>query len=845
MKRYEYYLYILDDDNVTTLIFDNILDIPLEDDTMRENLRRIYGTEKINIYQISNEYDIVLKVYIIDEDGFSYEVTDLYQKLASKVVNTMYGIFSDREKEFRTVISKHNSAHLLSKWNILRKNVILKYESLKKSVECANLILSGFKNDYMFNDENFKKYYLLENEKISLLEEQYIKKAGDKKVFKYSEHETDNYIKMSYILKNKDYFKKNLLVKERNEAFLKVILNSEKDFEKTFHRLSRHGIYMRKVNGTVRLYTAVENSFINDLIRQFNISSINERVLRYVSQDEWDYAYFIKYMENEEHYLNRRNEDLDMKINLQIKDMKDVILMRNDKEYTNLEKHKLFKIFVEMKNVRDKFYRLNEVLSYIEVKRTGTEYEKKHASYDKKNISMNPYSYFPVTIKYLDENSYQKEESYQNISEIENTMYELSEKYVSDFNRKLKTHENKFAYTRYLYLESYRKKNPATDTERNDGSTQRVLVKDKTSDDVTFFENESYLDEGCHIPECFCEIDDIMEYLDINLLTSDKVNRFIEFSDVRKNFEYRLHESSEIITLMKGFGQLGVDISNRIKMFKRDYVKNAKVRQRVDVRPHKKDNTFNRIKDIYSHLEFLEIRSRMLSKIKERDIIPMMFRISSLKIPCVTANDVRLEVARYKKYSISSKDSIYVFDRTDESLKGDVKVDTDYLMYLSVLELSGIFRYSGFMLHRNDRWNIIREYASPEKKENFIPELTFTNEVYSLDKFKDMADNKDLKEYIFSNGLKYGDVFNVGFDERTFRQISKMNMLPNINLLLNTLNSLSRKVKKYEKDVEFYYINNETAEIMNRESYIKKIWLNGLRDDEKRRLVSLNKQING
>lgn len=844
MKRYEYNLYILEGDNVTSLTFDNILDIPVEDDVMKENLRRIYGTDKINIYQISNEYDIVLKVYIIDEDGFSYEVTDLYQKLASKVVNTMYGIFSKREKEYRSVISKNNSAYLMSKWNILRKNVILKYESLKKSVECANLILSGFENNYMFNDENFRKYYLLEKEKISLLEEKYLKKAGDRKVFKYSEDETDNYIKMSYILKNKNYFKKDLLIKERNEAFIKVILNSEKDFEKAFHRLSRRGIYMRKVNGTVRLYTAVEDSFINDLIRQFNISSVNERILRYISQDEWDYKYFVKYMENEEHYSDKRNEELDMKINLQIKDIKDIILMNNDGEYRKLEKHKLFRTFVEMKNVRDRFYRLNEVLSYIEVNRIGTDYEKKQVSYDKKNISMNPYSYFPVTIKYLDENSYQKEESYQNVTEIENIMYKLSEKYVSDFNRKLKTHENKFAYTRYLYLESYRKKNPSTDSEENN-VPKRLLVKDKTSTNTIFFENESYLNERPYISECFCEIDDIMEYLDINFLTSDKVNRFIEFSNVRKNFEYKKHESSNIIELMKGFGQLGVDISNRIKMFKRDYVKNAKVRQRVDVRPHKKDNTYKRIKDIYSHLEFLEIRSRMLSKIKERDIIPMMFRISTLKIPCITVNDVNLEVARYKKYSISSKDSVYVVDRTDESEKGDVKVDTDYLMYLSVLELSGIFRYSGFILHRNDRWNIIREYAFAEKKENFIPALTFVNEIYSLDKFNNMADSKDLKEYNFSNVLKYENVFNVGFDARTFRQISKMNMLPNINLLLNTVNSLSKKVKKYEKDVDFYYINNETAEIMNRESYIKKIWLNGLRDDEKRRLVSLDKQING
>ena len=424
-------------------------------------------------------------------------------------------------------------------------------------------------------------------------------------------------------------------------------------------------------------------------------------------------------------------------------------------------------------------------------------------------------------------------------------MYELSEKYVSDFNRKLKTPKNKFYYTRFLYLESYMKKNPSTDTMIN-GKETRAAVLDKSEEKAIFEQNNENI-TAHYINDFYCDSRDILEYLDINFLTQDKIHNFKSFLGVRANFEYKKHKSIDIINLMKTFGQLGVDISNRIKMFKRDYVKNLKVRKRVDVRLHKEDNTYKRISDIYSHLDFLKLRVKMLSKVKERDIIPMMFELSTIKIPCIATSDLRLEVARYKKYSISSKDSVYVVDRTEESKKGDVVIDTNYLMYLSVCELSNIFRYSAIMTHQKDRWNIIRKYAGFEKKKDvFIPELTFTNEIYNLNKIRNaLPDENDvIKGFVFSRPLNYTDVFNIGYDRRTFFPMSGMNILPTVNVFSNTVNELRRKVEKYD-GYEFYYINRETAEIMDSHSYLKKVWLNGLRDDEKRRLVTLEKQING
>lgn len=846
MKRYEYDLYVFNNEDIIHIPFNNLLNIPVPD-IIKNHLKTIYDTETVNIYQISNEYRTVLKLYIVDEDDFGYEVTDLYEKLSSKIVNSMYTIFSGREKEYRQIISKNNAAYLMSKWNLLRKNTTLKYESLKKSVDCANIILSGFNTQGMFESDNYFKYKDSERQKISLIEKRYKLKARDKDIINFSENEIENYIKMSYVLKNVPYFNTDMLIKERNEALLNVVLNSETEFKKLFYRLLRRGIYIRKVNDRIRFYTLLSDESLINLRSSFGITSVNDRDLRYDFQkeDNWIDEYFVHYMDDSTKYEHIRNENYERDILSQKKDIKTRILEENNEEYVKIQHHSMYNLFIQMKNLRDRFNRLNDVLSYINIMKYGSENEKKKAFIDKKMINFKDISYYPVTVKYLDSKGEEKESVYNNEKEITDMMYELSEKYVSDFNRKLKTPKNKFYYTRFLYLESYMKKNPSTDTMIN-GEEKRAAVLYKSEEKVIFEQNDGNADTS-HINDCYCDSSDILEYLDINFLTQDKIHNFKSFLGVRANFEYKQYNSTDIINLMKTFGQLGVDISNRIKMFKRDYVKNLKVRKRVDVRLHKEDNTYKRISDIYLHLDFLKLRVKMLSKVKERDIIPMMFELSTIKIPCITASDIRLEVARYKKYSISSKDSVYVVDRTEESKKGDVVIDTDYLMYLSVCELSNIFRYSAIMTHQKDRWNIIRKYAGFEKKkEVFIPELTFTNEIYNLNKIRNALsdDNNVIKGFVFSKPLNYTDVFNIGYDRRTFFPMSGMNILPTVNVFSNTVNELRRKVEKYD-GYEFYYINRETAEIMDSHSYLKKVWLNGLRDDEKRRLVTLEKQING
>lgn len=846
MKRYEYDLYVFNNEDIIHIPFDNLLNIPVPD-IIKNHLKTIYDTETVNIYQISNEYRTVLKLYIVDEDDFGYEVTDLYEKLSSKIVNSMYTIFSKREKEYRQIISKNNAAYLMSKWNLLRKNTTLKYESLKKSVDCANIILSGFNTEGMFESDNYFKYKNSEKQKISLIEERYKLKARNNDIIEFSENEIENYIKMSYILKNETYFNPDILIKERNEALLNVVLNSENEFKKLFYRLLRRGIYIRKVNDRIRFYTLLSDESLINLRSSFGITSVNDRDLRYDFQkeDNWIDEYFVHYMDDNKKYEPIRNESYEMDILSQKKDIKTRILEENNEEYVKIQHHSMYNLFIQMKNLRDRFNRLNDVLSYINIMKYGSENEKKKAFIDKKIINFKDISYYPVTVKYIDSKGEEKESVYNNEKEITDMMYELSEKYVSDFNRKLKTPKNKFYYTRFLYLESYMKKNPSTDTMIN-GKETRAAVLDKSEEKAIFEENNENV-TAHYINDFYCDSGDILEYLDINFLTQDKIHNFKSFLGVRSNFEYKKHKSIDIINLMKTFGQLGVDISNRIKMFKRDYVKNLKVRKRVDVRLHKEDNTYKRISDIYSHLDFLKLRVKMLSKVKERDIIPMMFELSTIKIPCIAASDIRLEVARYKKYSISSKDSVYVVDRTEESKKGDIVIDTNYLMYLSVCELSNIFRYSAVMTHQKDRWNIIRKYAGFEKKKDvFIPELTFTNEIYNLNKIRNaLPDENDvIKGFVFAKPLNYTDVFNIGYDRRTFLPMSAMNILPTVNVFSNTVNELRRKVEKYD-GYEFYYINRETAEIMDSHSYLKKVWLNGLRDDEKRRLVTLEKQING
>ena len=155
MSGYEYVLDI-NKDGIKPISFKNILDIPVPSD-IKENLYKIYGTEKINIYQVMNEYEARLRIYVSDSDD-RYEVTDLYQKLCSKVVITMYSLYAKRDRNYRRYVSETNLSALMSEWNIFRKNHIQKYEALKKSIGAANYILSCLSlENIVFETDDYKK----------------------------------------------------------------------------------------------------------------------------------------------------------------------------------------------------------------------------------------------------------------------------------------------------------------------------------------------------------------------------------------------------------------------------------------------------------------------------------------------------------------------------------------------------------------------------------------------------------------------------------------------------------------------------------------------------------------
>ena len=100
---------------------------------------------------------------------------------------------------------------------------------------------------------------------------------------------------------------------------------------------------------------------------------------------------------------------------------------------------------------------------------------------------------------------------------------------------------------------------------------------------------------------------------------------------------------------------------------------------------------------------------------------------------------------------------------------------------------------------------------------------------------------EDIDGYKFSGELMLSSVFSLKMEYYAY--LSKMRLLPTRDILYNTVDMLKKKIEPYLKDVQFYYINSDTAHIMDREAYRGKVFLNGLRDDENRRLVSLEKQI--
>lgn len=814
MNGYEYVLDI-NKDGIEPISFKNILDIPVSNE-IRENLYRIYGTEKINIYQIMNEYDAKLRIYVSDSDD-RYEVTDLYQKLCSKVVNTMYSLYARRDRNYRRYVSETNLSALMSEWNIFRKNHIQKYEALKKSIGAANYILSCLSLEHIvFETDDYKKYYACEKSRIERIEKLYSKKIKpDDKYVKFTDEEIENNIKFSYLLKRRKYICPDEVTAGRNRSLLNLALASDEKFEELFLTLLKKGIYLQKTENDI---IAVATS--NNLYERFSSgeSIVNTRPFRFSgkSYDWFRDDYFIHYMEERNAYLTKRQE---WKEHLEsVHGTSDWLYVRTVKsniaEYEKFKNHKLFPLFLSMKNTRDRFARLLAIL-------------------EKGN--------FPARETMGDDKT-DKDKVYSSREKLLEVMETLSEKYMSDFNRKLKSRHDKYLYTRYLYLDGWTIRHPNAKAEI-DGKEKILVANVDNSGNVTEVAHSTYQIQDSNVPYMACSLSDILPYIDIESLSQDKIAIFNELKRVRNSFSLKEFESDDVKKILSQNGEIGTDISNRIKMFKRDFVKNVKVRERVDVRISRSREFFSGTGNIYEYLERINEKCRLIGKVKEKDIIPLMFKIRTLNFPYISENDIQLEVNRYKKYSISSKDSVFVVDRTENANSFDSVIDCDYLMYICTKEMGQVFRYSAIIKRFNRTWCVIRKHLGIKTAEKEVPAVMYFNEISALDKIYGhictMQDN--IERYKFSGELMMTDVFNLKMEYYAY--LSKIRLLPTRDILYNTVDMLKKKIEPYLKDVQFYYINSDTAHIMDREAYRGKVWLDGLRDDENRRLVSLEKQI--
>ena len=814
MSGYEYVLDI-NKDGIEPISFKNILDIPVSNE-IRENLYRIYGTEKINIYQVMNEYEARLRIYVSGSDD-RYEVTDLYQKLCSKVVNTMYSLYAKRDRSYRSYVSETNLSVLMSEWNIFRKNHIQKYEALKKSIGAANYILSCLSLEHIvFETDDYKKYYACEKSRINRIEKSYSKKVKpDEKYVKFTNEEIENNIKFSYLLKRRKYICHDEITAGRNRSLLNLALASDEKFEELFLTLLKKGVYLQKTENDV---IAVATS--NNLYERFSSgeSIVNTRPFRFLgkSYDWFRDDYFIHYMEERNAYFTKRQE---WKEHLEsVHGTSDWVHVRTVKsniaEYEKFKNHKLFPLFLSMKNTRDRFARLLAIL-------------------EKGN--------FPAR-ETLDDEKTDNDKVYSSREELLEVMETLSEKYMSDFNRKLKSRHDKYLYTRYLYLDGWTIRHPNAKAEI-DGKEKILVANVDNSGNVTEVASSTYPIQDSNVPYMACSLSDILPYIDIESLAQDKIAIFNELKRVRNSFSLKEFESDDIKKIFSLNGEIGTDISNRTKMFKRDFVKNVKVRERVDVRISRSRDFFSGTGNIYEYLERLNGKCRMIGKVKEKDIISLMFKIRTLNFPCITANDIQLEVNRYKKYSISSKDSVFVVDRTENANSFDSVIDCDYLMYLCTKEMGQVFRYSAIIKRFNRTWCVIRKHLGISANEKEVPAIMYFNEISALDKIYGhiCTMKEDIEGYKFSRELMLSDVFSLKMEYYAY--LSKIRLLPTRDILYNTVDMLKKKIEPYLKDVQFYYINSDTAHIMDREAYRGKVFLNGLRDDENRRLVSLEKQI--
>ena len=822
-------LYI--EDPLCEITVEDFYDIKIKDTDVLERLKKVYpDAAKFTIWHIANEFDVYPLVSSVNSDTEDeYDVTELYEKLRDKIINSLYVIYLRREKEYAKLLSKNNSSYLLNEWNNFRKNIYKRYNTLKNSIDLANYILSATNTKNFNNTEDFKKYYSSEKESITSIIDRVQSRTEDK-VLELDKDTMDIYIYSRYAQKIKKYISKDALTAEKNLA-LKNVLSDTQNFSRLFKKLLKKGILLENTGSTYRLYAVLGN---NKYLSYSKDKRVNDRLFLDDKNDDLkiNARYYIKYLDPYNSYDKQPELYAKQAENISIENKKQFLM-----EFEALKKDQLYNTFLKLRNIKLEFDRINTILNDV--------FDKCANSDELKKINIDLNENLKSDVKPYDKNSY-------SVSECENILSSLQNEYTETYNKELidkkrdKPSKKAYKYMRFLFLSEYFTKNPYSVS-----SSGVLFIEKPKSDNKNTVTPDVKTDYDVNISDVYCDIDDILEYLDIETLTSDKILRFIELATVRENFTLSEYSDADIKKLLTTFGGIGVNISNRIKHFKRNYIKNAALKKLINVKERKitEQYTSKKYDDLAKRLAYLKKLVKYVGKIKNSDIIPMMFKIKSEKIPFISIDDVLCQTARYKKYGILSKDGVFVIEKN--SLDKESGVNIDLLNFMVCTRLSKIFNYSALLNYTNSAIDIFCKTADPMYKpgnSRKYCKLAYFNEIYSFSSLfgKFLYSDKDIpytKWLINCKDCKvsYKELFN--FELENYENVSRLNLVPTSVRLLNSLYTVLRYLKPFMDRFQFYGITLKTALAMRKNEFLGIVYLQGKVDDDAKEVISLDEQV--
>lgn len=825
-------LYI--EDPLCEITVEDFYDIKIKDTAVLERLKQVYpNATNFTIWHIANEFDVYPLVSSVSHDTEDEnDVTELYEKLRDKVINTLYVIYLRREKDYAKLLSKNNSSYLHNEWNMLRKNIYKRYNTLKNSIDLANYILSATNTKNFSETEDFKKYYSTEKESITSIIERVQSRTQDK-VSELDKNIMDIYIYSRYAQKIKSYISKDALITEKNLA-LKEVLSDTQNFNRLFKKLLKKGILLENAGSSYRLYVTLDD---NKYLSYSKDKLVNDRLFIDDKNDDLKISskYYIKYLDPYHSYDKQPELYTKYAENISVEHKKQFLM-----EFEALKKDQLYNIFLKLRNIKLEFDRINSLLNDV-FGRCATSDELNNIEIDlNKNSGSETKTY--------NKQSYSVSECETILSSLQNEYTEIYNKTLIDKKRD-KPSNKAYKYMRFLFLSEYFTKNPYS---VSSGGvlfiTQPKSGNEITNASVNTIKPEDTMDYKVNAANVYCDIDDILEYLDVETLTSDKILRFLDLDKVRENFILSEYSDEDIKKLLTTFGGIGVNISNRIKDFKRNYIKNSMLKKLINVKEREITEQFTSKKydDLTKRLEYLKKLLKYVGKIKNSDITPMMFKIKSEKIPFISIDDVLCQTARYRKYGILSKDGVFVIEKNSTDKENGVNVNL--LNFMVCTRLSKIFNYSALLNYTSSTTDIFCKTADPMHNPSSTRKyckLVYFNEIYSFNSLfgKFLYSNKDIPytKWLINDKISYKELFN--FELKSYENVSKLNLVPTSARLLNSLYTVLRYLKPYMGSLQFYNITLKTAMAMRKNEFLGTVYLEGKIDNELKELISLDEQI--